>query len=299
MSVRKIIDLAGLAALAIAAACGGAGVKLDPESRTFYEYARLIMTGEEKDVFTHLPDPGTRKEYIQEFWRKRDPDPDTPENEFRDGFYTRIEYANKRFKEGTPGWKTERGRIYIYMGPPDKFDEYVTHDDPDIRGPILWWIYYDYDLGIEFVDQRNTGSFSMRHYTGNFFEALDRFKLGDLPFVRGEKRLFVNFKLDYEPARREFFVRLPSEAIDFRDEGAGFRVDLEFQFFIYRKGGAKLDEFKLEKTYRGTIENTEKLKEISFAVPYNLQPGEYYIDVIITGKDKSLGKTRRIFEVKV
>jgi hypothetical protein len=185
------------------------------------------------------------------------------------------------------------------MGPPDKFDEFTTHDDPEVRGPILWWIYYDYELGIEFVDQRNTGAFTMREYTGNFFDALDRFKLGNLPYPRGEKRRFVNFKLDYEAARQELVVRVPSEAIDFQDEKGDFRADLEFQFFVYRKGGAKLEEFKQEKTYRGTIENTEKLKEISFAFPYELKTGQYYVDVIILGKDKSLGKTRKIFELKV
>jgi GWxTD domain-containing protein len=298
--MSKVNHLLGLAVVALLAACGGgAGIRLDPESQSFYDYARLIMTSQEKDIFRHLLDAATRKEFIEEFWNKRDPDPDTRENEYKDEFYSRVEYANKRFKEGTPGWKTDRGRIYIYMGPPDKFEEFFDQEDPDIRGSIIWWIYYQYELGIEFVDQRNNGTYTIRRYDGNFFEALDSFKLGQVPYARGEKRKFVNFKLSYDAPRREIAVLLPTEAFDFKSEAGGFRADLDFEFFIYRKGGQKLDEFKLEKSYRGTIEQTEKLKEISFSFPYNFAAGDYYVDVLVIGKDGSLGKTRRIFEIKV
>jgi GWxTD domain-containing protein len=119
--------------------CSGSEQKitLDPESRDFYTYAQLIMTKVEKNIFNHLPDKEARKEFMADFWVKRDPDPDTKENEFKDEFYRRIEYANKRFREGTPGWKTDRGRIYIYLGPPDKFEETFTHSGIDSRGEIV------------------------------------------------------------------------------------------------------------------------------------------------------------------
>ena len=152
-------------ALALGAACAaGPKVPLDPESKSFYETARLIMTGEEQKIFNHLPDAAARREFIDDFWDKRDPDPGTEANEFKDEFFVRIAYANKHFKEGRPGWKTDRGRIYIYMGPPDKVEESFSHGDPDVRGSIIWWIYYRYGLGIEFVDPEEKATRSIRQF---------------------------------------------------------------------------------------------------------------------------------------
>ncbi len=287
-----------VAATWLAGCGGGPKVVLDPESEAFYEYARLIMTGEEKDIFTHLADPATRKEFIEEFWSKRDPDPSTEENEFKTEFYDRIEYANKRFNEGLPGWKTDRGRIYIYMGPPDKFEEFFTHQDPDVRGPILWWIYYNYELGIEFVDAHNNGSYKIRQYDGNFFEALDNFKMGQVPVQKGEKRKFANFKLDYVKATNEIIITLPVEVFNFKDEAGKLRADLEFQFFLYRRDGTKLAESKEERQFVETEAAVLELKDIVFTFSYPLEAGDYYLDVVIVGKDGSLGKTRKIFNVK-
>ncbi len=119
--------------------CGISGkVALDPESRNFYETARLIMTKEEKDIFNHLPDRESRQEFIRDFWAKRDPDSDTEENEFKEEFYGRIEYANRYFREGIPGWKTDRGRIFIYLGPPDKIDQRLFINNPSVKG-LIWF----------------------------------------------------------------------------------------------------------------------------------------------------------------
>jgi GWxTD domain-containing protein len=297
--MKKYAPILILLAAGLASCSSGPKVKLDPDSEKFYETARLIMAKEEKDIFSHLPDAESRQEFIKDFWDKRDPDPYSEENEFKKEFFDRIEYANKRFKEGTPGWKTDRGRIYIYMGPPDKFEEFFTHDDPEVRGPILWWIYYNYELGIEFVDEKNNGTYRIRSYTGDFFSSLDNIKLGQVPVQRGEKRKFVNFKLDYNQETKEIVIALPVEPFDFKDKGGKLQSDLEFQFFVYAKSQAKIGEFKKEKSFAGTVEEVEKMKEIVFTFPYDLNPGVYYLDVVIVATDASLGKTRKIFEVKV
>jgi GWxTD domain-containing protein len=282
----------------MAGCSSGPQIALDPDSESFLEYARLIMTGEEKDIFSHLPDAASRQEFIAEFWRKRDPDPYTEENEFKTEFYNRIEYANRRFREGPPGWKTDRGRIYIYMGPPDKFDEFFTHEDPDVRGPILWWIYYKYELGIEFVDVNNNGSYKIRRYDGSFTEALDSLMLGQVPTEKGEKRKFVNFKLDYNKERKEIVVAVPADAFNFIEEAGNLRAELEFQFFVYAKNGNKLAEFKQDRTFSETEDKILQMKEMIFAFPFVPEAAEFYLDVIIIGKEGSLGKTRKIFKIK-
>ena len=91
----------------------------DPESKEFFSTVRYIITAQERKTFRNLP-PSERKNFIEEFWEKRDPDPDTEINEFKEEYFSRIEEANLLFKEGsTPGWLQERGRVFITLGPPD------------------------------------------------------------------------------------------------------------------------------------------------------------------------------------
>ncbi len=79
-----------------------------------------IITDEERKAFRKLETDDERERFIEEFWRRRDPDPDTDENEYREEYYERIAYTNEHFASGIPGWKTDRGRIYIMYGKPDE-----------------------------------------------------------------------------------------------------------------------------------------------------------------------------------
>ena len=85
-----------------------------------------IITDEEKAAFKRLTTDDERYQFIEQFWLRRDPSPDTVENEFRDEHYRRIAYANERFASGKPGWKTDRGRIYITWGPPDQIESHPS-----------------------------------------------------------------------------------------------------------------------------------------------------------------------------
>ena len=75
-----------------------------------------IITNEEKKAFKALATDEERENFIENFWRRRDPNPDTEENEYREEYYERIAYANEHFASGIPGWKTDRGRVYIALG---------------------------------------------------------------------------------------------------------------------------------------------------------------------------------------
>src|SRR5687767_8308788 len=77
-----------------------------------------VITDEERRAFKKLQTDLEREKFIEEFWRRRDPDPDTDENEFKEEYYERIAYANEHFASGIPGWKTDRGRIWIMYGKP-------------------------------------------------------------------------------------------------------------------------------------------------------------------------------------
>jgi GWxTD domain-containing protein len=92
---------------------------LDESSQEFLSKVRYTITKQEREIFLSTP-PERRQEFVDEFWKKRDPDPSTEVNEFKEEYFRRLEIANALFKEGTtPGWLQDRGRIYIILGPPE------------------------------------------------------------------------------------------------------------------------------------------------------------------------------------
>jgi GWxTD domain-containing protein len=133
-----------------------------------------IITPEEKKAFNKLVTDEERENFIANFWLRRDPDPDTEENEYREEFYERIAYANEHFTSGIPGWKTDRGRIYITFGKPDSIESHPSggaYDRPSYEGggstttyPFEIWFYRHLDnvgdgVEIEFVDPTGTGEY--------------------------------------------------------------------------------------------------------------------------------------------
>ncbi len=134
-----------------------------------------IITDEEKKAFKGLQNDEEKEQFIEQFWLRRDPTPDTEENEYREEHYRRIAYANQNFASGIPGWKSDRGMIYIKYGPPDERDQHnggtETRDIREGGGetsmfPYEQWRYRYIDgfppnVEIEFVDPTLTGEFRM------------------------------------------------------------------------------------------------------------------------------------------
>ncbi|HEY6046380.1 MAG TPA: GWxTD domain-containing protein [Pyrinomonadaceae bacterium] len=133
-----------------------------------------IITDEERKAFRKLATDDEREHFIEEFWRRRDPDPDTDENEFREEYYERIAYANEHFASGIPGWKTDRGRIYIMYGKADEVESHPSggaYQRESYEGggststfPFEKWFYrYIPGVGsgveIEFVDPTGSGEY--------------------------------------------------------------------------------------------------------------------------------------------
>ena len=136
-----------------------------------------IITDEEAKAFKSLGNDEERDAFIEQFWQRRNPNPDSADNEFREEHYRRIAYANEHFAAGKPGWKTDRGRIYITWGKPDSIDSHPSggsYQRPMSEGggetetfPFEVW-HYRYlegvgdNIDIEFVDTCQCGDF---HFT--------------------------------------------------------------------------------------------------------------------------------------
>ncbi len=137
---------------------------------------RWIISDDERKAFMQLSNDEERDQFIEAFWQRRNPNPDSEDNEFKEEHYRRIAYANEHFAAGIPGWKTDRGHMYIAFGPPDEIESHAgggTYERPMEEGggetstfPFEDWRYrYLEGIGqeviIEFVDTCQCGEYHM------------------------------------------------------------------------------------------------------------------------------------------
>jgi GWxTD domain-containing protein len=136
-----------------------------PYAKWLNEDVAYIITDQERAAFKRLPTDEEREHFIEQFWLRRDPTPGTPRNEFKEEHYRRIAYANQHYAAANiPGWKTDRGRIYITYGPPDEIESHPAGGT--VTYPFEQWLYHRIDgvgtnIIIEFVDSTRSGEYRM------------------------------------------------------------------------------------------------------------------------------------------
>lgn len=135
-----------------------------PYEKWLKEDVAYIIRDDEARAYQQLTTDEDRMAFIDEFWRKRDPNPATATNEAKEEHYRRIAYANIRFAAGVPGWRTDRGRVYIVFGPPASIESHPTATVGNF--PFEVWRYpriegVGENVSIEFVDANLTGEYKM------------------------------------------------------------------------------------------------------------------------------------------
>jgi GWxTD domain-containing protein len=157
------------------------------------EIVPYIITSREKEVFLSLPTELDRGQFIEAFWKKRDPSPQTPENEFKQEYYRRVALANKFFGVGgVPGWKTDRGRLFILLGPPKEIERDLSPSGSVLtvsQGPRETWQYWGlpnpnlpYNLAITFVDKFGTGNYVLQQALRADEGRAQAFDMSDMTF---------------------------------------------------------------------------------------------------------------------
>ena len=136
-----------------------------PYTKWLNQDVAYIITDAERNAFKNLQSNPELEHFIEQFWQRRDPTPGTVENEFKEEHYRRIAYANDHFPGPIPGWKTDRGRIYITYGPPDEKESHPSGNAPS-NVPFEQWLYHliqgvGTNVVIEFVDPNKTGEYRM------------------------------------------------------------------------------------------------------------------------------------------
>jgi GWxTD domain-containing protein len=300
------------------------GVKVgqEPSFGPIFDQVRLIMTDEEIKIWKFLPDKDSREEFIDEFWRVRDPDPGTDENEAREEFEERVRYANMWFGTFNPrrgqearsedeeksrrGWNEDRGRVYIVLGPPDIIQflgsdsEQVSFDGTRLRpGMEQWtreqWIYDRYRIAVLF-GKSGGGSWRIESYDSHLFEVLDWAKLN---WVSGDFRddLERRFKFRAEFMETGFRIIIPVNRVSF-DEN--FRAEFGLRINVYRDD-VKVGTIEETKTLEKSEDELFEMKNIEFEIPFRpTEQGRYIFDVVIQDRmAPALSKYRTFIKRKL
>ncbi len=136
-----------------------------PYEKWLNEDVVYIIDNAERSAFLKLKTDEEREKFVEQFWARRDPTPGTPENEFKEEHYRRIAFANKHFGSSVPGWRTDRGYMYIVYGPPDEIDSHPA-GSPGARSGHEEWMYRHVEgvgdnLYLTFVDRSGHGDYHL------------------------------------------------------------------------------------------------------------------------------------------
>ncbi len=216
------------------------------------EDVTYIISPDERNAFLQLATNEEREQFIEQFWLRRSSNPDLPDNEFKEEHYRRIAYANEHYASGIPGWKTDRGHMYIVWGPPDEIESHPTggtYDRPMQEGggststyPWETWRWrYLADIGenviMEFVDPSGSGEYhltmdpsekdALLHVPGAGLSQLESMGMASKTdrFTRSDGTNLPK-SLGGEPASMNEFTRLENYAKAFRAPEVKFK-DLE------------------------------------------------------------------------
>ena len=260
--------------------------KLSTEEKKFLSEVRYIITGEERKIFLELP-PEERKEFIKEFWKRRDPDPTTEVNEFKEEYYRRIEEANRLFRgEGREGWLTDRGRIYIIFGPPtSRFTYPMGH--PEIGRPAEIW-YYGW-FPVVFVDWFFNGTYTLETHNVVYLHELNKAQAVQQAKFQPEKSFFdLNWhlkKLKREDSKVEglLILEVPYKTIWFKSHDEKLETTLKLSFEIIDENKNKLSEYKNKYHLSTTEEELKLLMDEKYMIEINFT----FEDVVKTGLKKN------------
>ncbi|UCE21685.1 MAG: GWxTD domain-containing protein [Candidatus Aminicenantes bacterium] len=273
--------------------------RTDPYYKDFFEKARLIMTKEEIDIYKVLPDEESRREFIEDFWKIRDPSPGSEENEAKIEFEERIKFANRWFwplsrarrpddePDNDAGWNTDQGRMYIILGPPDFVSidgvPYMFWEIQDrwrfYRGTEEVWWYDRYQLALSFRMSR-TGILRLVSYSTGFASILEEAKLNLLAqgFIEDRGRRF-RFEAKFDD--NEILIMIPVKRVSFKDEDESLNAKFRIKINVYHNH-KKVDEIEETKSYKESEDELIQTKQIIFKLPFEPSlKGKYYLDIVV------------------
>jgi len=251
--------------------------KLDPESKEFYSKVRYIITKQERKIFLRLP-AEERPEFIEDFWKRRDPDPFTEVNEFKDQYFRRIEEANELFRGVRPGWLQDRGRVWILVGPPDSRLQYPIGR---FSRPYEVWHYGFFP--IFFVDRDQSGEYELTPLGATNLAEINKAqslegKPAYEPGSSDSAKPFLDFHIQLKRGSEDevlIHVDIPYQNIWLKEKEDKLETKLELIVEIFDSENQKVKEIKEESTVSLTEEELKKAGNHSIKIPVSLEKGKY------------------------
>ena len=244
------------------------------------EDVSYVITNEERTAFKALKTDEEREQFIEQFWLRRDPTPDTVDNEYKEEHYARIAYANERFASGIPGWKTDRGRIYIIYG---KADEIESHPSGGT-----------YNRTIE-EGGGTTSTFPFEIWRYRYIEGIGNEVLLEFvdPSMSGEYRMTI------DPSEKDALLHVPGAGLTFDEQFSGrSKADRISNLTNSTNGSAlgntsRMNPFDRLQLYADIFKPPQiKFKDLEAIVTtklsYNLLPFKFRTDFVRVTEDSVL-----------
>jgi GWxTD domain-containing protein len=266
--------------------------KLSPENREFLSKVRYIVTKEERKIFLELPD-SEKREFQGEFWSRRDPDPVTEENEFKEEYFRRIDEANRLFHGGTPGWLQDRGRIYIMIGPPT--ERYVYPMQADSKPREVW--HYGH-FPVIFVDELGTGDYQLMTLNAAHLLELNKAQMVSQERGKPRKEFFdfeVKTRVDEE---NEVIMTLRVDYKDIWFAGVEDRLETTIVLSVELVDAEEITILSETKAYPISIleDDIGKEDKITIEYPLVLKKGTYTLHLEL---ENTAGKEKRKKTLKI
>lgn len=257
--------------------------KLSPDDADWFNRIRYIISTKESHIFLDLPD-SEKEQFREDFWKRRDPDPGTEENEFKMEYYNRMEQADDMFhSEGRPGWLTDRGRIYILFGPP--MDRIINSMSAYQRCQEVW--YYG-NFPVVFVDPTCTGDFRLVTYDLSpisrslnlmYMHEINMAQAKAMQTISGQEHYFdFNWsikKTKVETGRIEGVIEIevPYASIWFKEQDDKLSTVLDLRLELVNAEKKLVWEHKESFEVEATEEmlNESKKSEYKFKVPFVIE----------------------------
>ncbi len=279
---------------------------LTDDQREFISTVRYIIKKSEKKKFYSLATAAERDEFIENFWLKRDPSPGTEENEFKETYYDRIEEANHLFKsDQRKGWLSDRGRVYILLGPPE-LRRYRPGVISSGGGPGKSWYHYPNEqwfygfYPIIFVDRFENGTFELTPLSSQHIATILRTANEWKPKVAKGGKIPYGFDAKVtqgENGRGMLQVTVPYKNILFLQAEGRFTAVVTLHVAVFDpETSKKIHDFSNDYTISVTEEELKTSDNyiIDAPFPFQLEPGKYELQAVLESKEDDLRSQRRL-----
>jgi len=196
------------------------------EKQEVFDQLQLIMTDQEKKEFKSIKTEEELKKFVEEFWKRRDPDPSDDKNEVKELYYKRMKETMRLFREpGRKPWLTDRGKVYMILGKPISWRRDFMNKNTTVNSEL--WSYDDMNLWVSFEDKHGMGRYELVDPSPKFIEIYEHERKFFLPRVH---KLPMKLSVEIDRKAKKLFVHVPLNSFAFTKKDGKYYANFLFRF---------------------------------------------------------------------